>query len=78
MQVCAAVQHAHTKGIIHRDLKPGNILVSTHDGQPVAQVIDFGIAKAIDRPFTDKTVFTELRQMVAAFNKAMLEFLDGM
>ena len=34
------------KGIIHRDLKPANVLVSTQDGQPVAKVIDFGIAKA--------------------------------
>jgi serine/threonine protein kinase/tetratricopeptide (TPR) repeat protein len=64
-QVCSAVQHAHTKGIIHRDLKPGNVLVSDHgDAGPLAKVIDFGIAKAVDRPLTDKTVFTEHRQLV--------------
>ena len=28
VQICSAVQHAHTKGIIHRDLKPSNVLVS--------------------------------------------------
>ena len=46
-EVCTAVQHAHQKGIIHRDLKPSNVLVTELDGQPVAKVIDFGIAKAI-------------------------------
>lgn len=47
VQVCAAVQHAHTKGIIHRDLKPSNILVAELDGRAHPKVIDFGIAKAI-------------------------------
>lgn len=63
-QVCAAVQHAHTKGIIHRDLKPANVLVSMVDGKPFAKVIDFGIAKATASPLTDKTLFTEHRQLI--------------
>ena len=54
-QVCAGVQHAHQKGVIHRDLKPSNVLVGEVDGNPVAKVIDFGIAKALERPLTDKT-----------------------
>ena len=62
--VCAAVQHAHTKGIIHRDLKPGNVLVSMTDGKPFAKVIDFGIAKATGASLTDKTLFTEHRQLI--------------
>ena len=63
-QVCAAVQHAHTKGIIHRDLKPNNVLVSTQDDQPFAKVIDFGIAKATSGRLTDKTLFTEINLMM--------------
>ena len=63
-QVCAAVQHAHTKGIIHRDLKPSNVLVSTQDDHPVAKVIDFGIAKAISGRLTDKTLLTEQFLMI--------------
>ena len=46
IQVCRAVQHAHTKGVIHRDLKPTNVLVTSHDGIPVPLIIDFGVAKA--------------------------------
>lgn len=63
-QVCNAVQHAHTKGIIHRDIKPSNILVSTQDGRPSAKVIDFGIAKATASKLTEKTLFTEHRQLI--------------
>ena len=58
VQVCSAVQHAHTKGIIHRDLKPSNVLVALVDGVPVPKIIDFGIAKATDQRLTEKTLFT--------------------
>jgi serine/threonine protein kinase/Tfp pilus assembly protein PilF len=58
-QICHAIQHAHQKGIIHRDIKPSNILVSVENDQPTPKIIDFGVAKAIGRPLTDRTVFTE-------------------
>src|SRR5262245_9790813 len=64
VSVCQAVQHAHQKGVIHRDLKPSNILVASHDGAPVAKVIDFGVAKAVGQQLTEKTVYTQLTQMV--------------
>jgi eukaryotic-like serine/threonine-protein kinase len=63
-QVCAAVQHAHTKGVIHRDIKPSNILVASQDGRPHAKVIDFGIAKATSSRLTEKTLFTEHAQLI--------------
>ena len=62
--VCCAIQHAHQKGIVHRDLKPSNILVMLHDDKPVPKVIDFGIAKALEQPLTDKTVFTAFEQFI--------------
>lgn len=64
--ICQAVQHAHQKGIIHRDLKPSNVLVCLYDGRPVAKVIDFGLAKALQQQtkLTDKTMFTEFGQVV--------------
>jgi serine/threonine protein kinase len=58
IHVCNAIQHAHQKGIVHRDIKPSNILVTLHDGLPVPKVIDFGIAKAMTEPLTNKTLYT--------------------
>src|SRR5207237_6606645 len=64
VQVCQAVQHAHQKGIIHRDIKPSNVMVCLYDGKPVPKVIDFGVAKATGQRLTDKTLFTQVGQVV--------------
>ncbi|XHC25088.1 serine/threonine-protein kinase [Phycisphaerales bacterium ac7] len=64
VKTCNAIQHAHQKGIIHRDIKPSNVLVTLHDGRPVPKVIDFGIAKATNQELTDKTIYTQHRQMI--------------
>jgi eukaryotic-like serine/threonine-protein kinase len=62
--VCSALEHAHQKGIIHRDIKPSNVLVTVCDDKPIVKVIDFGIAKATSGTLTDKTLFTEFRQLL--------------
>ncbi|MGE5295994.1 MAG: tetratricopeptide repeat protein [Solirubrobacterales bacterium] len=64
LHVCEAVQHAHQKGVIHRDLKPSNILVTVEDAQATPKVIDFGVARAISQPLTERTLHTELGQLV--------------
>jgi len=64
VQVCDGVQHAHQKGVIHRDLKPSNILVTHDGGKPFAKIIDFGVAKAIQQPLTEKTIYTHQGQLI--------------
>jgi len=64
LDVCDAVQHAHQRGIIHRDLKPSNLLVETKGDRARPKVIDFGIAKALSAPLTERTLFTEAGQMI--------------
>ena len=54
LDVCSGVQHAHQKGILHRDLKPSNVMVTEIEGRPTPKIIDFGIAKALDRPLLGK------------------------
>jgi eukaryotic-like serine/threonine-protein kinase len=56
-QVADAVAYAHGKLVVHRDLKPANILV-TPDGQ--VRLLDFGIAKLLDRGRAEHTALTQL------------------
>lgn len=64
IQICAAVQHAHSKGILHRDIKPSNVLVTHLDDKPQCKIIDFGIAKALDESMLDTISMTSAGAMV--------------
>jgi serine/threonine protein kinase len=49
-QLCEALQAAHQAGIVHRDLKPGNLMVVDPDTPyEKIKVMDFGLAKLVDR-----------------------------
>ncbi len=51
-QSLEAIVAAHAVGLIHRDLKPGNFMItrSPHAGYFNVKILDFGLAKYLDRP----------------------------
>jgi serine/threonine-protein kinase len=52
--VCEAIDAAHREGVLHRDLKPENILLPGDGSGRVteAKVLDFGVARLIEREHT--------------------------
>jgi serine/threonine-protein kinase len=45
VQICNAIEHAHSQGVLHRDLRPANVLVSDKD---LVKVADFGTSRFLE------------------------------
>jgi serine/threonine protein kinase len=60
LQVTRALTAADKQKLVHRDLKPSNIMLqSEDDGAITVKVIDFGLAKAVDKESVGDATLTQ-------------------
>jgi serine/threonine-protein kinase len=74
LDVCNAIDYAHTRGVLHRDLKPNNIIVGNH-GETL--VVDWGLAKALGRTDAEVGPQPEERPLVPFLSNGSAETIPG-
>jgi serine/threonine protein kinase len=67
VQVCSALEHAHSRWILHRDVKPSNIMiVPNKDGAEDVRVMDFGIAKFVHETVAGTRHLTKTGEVIGS------------
>ena len=63
---CRGLSKAHSLGIAHRDIKPENLFLcgDPDDDDFVLKILDFGVAKAVERPISNTS--TSVGQLVGS------------
>jgi serine/threonine protein kinase/WD40 repeat protein len=67
--ICEALEAAHEKGIVHRDLKPANVKVTPN---AKVKVLDFGLAKALDKVPSTPNLSNSPTLSLAATNAGLI------
>jgi serine/threonine-protein kinase len=70
LDVCNAIDYAHSRGVLHRDIKPANVILGRH-GETL--VVDWGLAKTIGRSDPDSNE----RTLVPSTGSGSVETLPG-